>query len=298
MKYKIPTKKVGAFFLPVLGLGTWQMGGRYEADFTRDSEEINFVRQAFAAGLRHFDTAEIYAVGHSEELLGLALKHLPRQDVIVTSKVSGEHLNYNDVLKACRESLARLQTNYLDLYLIHAPSSSGVPLAETMKAMSRLYEEGLIRNIGVSNFDVNLLKEAVACAKYPIVNNQIHFSVGARGYEEDGTLAYCVQQAILVTAYRPVALGTPERTRGSLGKVGWQILSKIAGKYHRTAVQIALAWVLNQENTVTLVRTSNSEHLKENLGAVGFEFEPEDLKFLNEHFPKIPTMRPATSEKS
>jgi len=298
MQYRIPTKTAGSFTLPVLGLGTWQMGGRYDADTSRDQQEIDFIGQAFDAGIRHFDTAEVYAAGHSEELLGQAVKKLPREQLFITSKVSDEHLKYDQVISACRASLKRLGMDYLDLYLVHAPSARGIPLVETLKAMASLYESGLIKNLGVSNFNANLLAEAQATSKYKIVNNQIHFSVGARGYEEDGTLQYCQENGILVTAYRPVALGSPKRNRGSFGEDGWNMLSEIASKYQKTAVQVALNWVMSQVNTVVLVRTANADHLKENLGSLDFQLSAEDLNILQDKFPRISTMYPTPSQRA
>jgi len=298
MKSQIPTKNADSFKLPVLGLGTWQMGGRYDADTSRDREEIDFIGQAFEAGIRHFDTAEVYAAGHAEELLGQGLKKLPREQLFVTSKVSDNHLKSDQVISACRASLKRLGLDYLDLYLVHAPSAHGIPLVETLKAMASLYESGFIKNLGVSNFKANLLAEAQAASKYKIVNNQIHFSVGARGYEEDGTLAYCAEHGILVTAYRPVGLGSPKRSRGSFGEDGWNMLSEIAGRYQKTAVQIALNWIVSQVNTVALVRTANVDHLKENLGSLDFQLSTEDLIFLQDKFPRIATMYPTPSQRA
>lgn len=296
MKMQIPKKTVRDISLPVLGLGTWQMGGRYEPDFSRDREEIDFVKTAYELGIRHFDTAESYAAGHSEELLGRALRTLPRGQVFVTSKVSDTHLGYNDVLDACRKSLKRLGTEYLDLYLVHAPSTTGAPIKETLSGMAELIKQGLVRHIGVSNFDVKRLRDALQAGSVPIVCNQIHLSVAARDYLDDGTVDFCQRKKILVVAYRPLGLGG--RTRGSLPDTGWQILERVGKKYRKSAVQVALAWVLQQPGVVTLVRTMSAVHLTENLGAVGFRLENEDVEFLDAFFPRIPTMRPIPSQRA
>lgn len=280
---EIPKKQAGDFALPVLGLGTWRMGGVEERDFSNDDErDIAAIKAAIELGLTHIDTAEFYAAGHSEELVAQAIAGFDRENLFITSKVYPSHLRYDDVIKAAKKSLKRLGIRKLDLYLIHHPNP-GVPLSETMRAMDYLLENELTRFIGVSNFDVPLLQEAQSHTKYKIVNNQIHYSLLARGYEENGTLEYCCENKILVTAYRPVGKGDPNF-------LGHPLLGEIAKKYGKTPAQVAINWVINKPNIVALVKTSNIEHLKEDLGALGWRLLEEDEKELDEKFPRGETI--------
>src|SRR3989344_4832135 len=158
MKIPIKTLKNG-FSLPIYGMGLWQVGGRYESDTSKDNEEIENIHRAIGLGITHFDTAEKYAAGHAEEILGQAIKNIDRNKLIITTKVAKTNLAYKNVIAACKHSLQRLKTDYIDLYLIHAPNDE-VSIKETMKAMGDLIKQGLVRYIGVSNFTTLRLKEA------------------------------------------------------------------------------------------------------------------------------------------
>lgn len=271
---KIPTKKAGEFELPVLGLGTWRVGGDYkrDPDFD-DAQAIKVIRQAISLGIAHIDTAEMYAGGYAEELIAKAIKKFDRKKLFITSKVLPRNLHYKNVIKAIQGSLKRLQLKHLDLYLIHAPNPD-IPLKETMQAMDFLLDKGLTRYIGVSNFDWKLIEEAQRYTKHKIVTNQIHYNLNAREYETDGTIDYCAEHEILVTAYRPYG-GT---LRGAVNEEALQNLTK---KYQKTYAQIAINWVIGKPNVVALFKTVNSEHLKENLGALGWELGKEDRRLLD-----------------
>lgn len=287
----IPLKKAGGFELPVLGLGTWLMGGRYTHDpFNDDARDVAAIKVAIEMGITHIDTAEIYAGGHAEELVGQAIRDFDRSKLFITSKVSGDNLSYDRVMASARESLERLGIDQLDLYLIHWPNS-GFEIKETMRAMDDLVLQGLIMHIGVSNFNAQEMVEAQAALRQAqgkpgglrIVNNQINYSLPARGHEQAGTLDFAAKNNILITAYRPLAKGEFSHTEE-------KILKKLAEKYQKTPLQIALNWVINKPNIVALVKTSNIDHLKEDLGALGWELEREDEKYLDDNFPKGPTM--------
>lgn len=283
MTIKLPIKKAGNLELPILGLGTWQMGGRFRKNpFNNDKRDINAIKGAINLGLFHIDTAEVYANGHAERLIAKAIKDIPREKIFITSKVDSDHLRYDDVIKACQGSLQRLGIKKLDLYLIHGPNQS-YPLKETMGAMDYLLENELTSYIGVSNFHVPLLQEAQSYTKYKIVNNQIHYNLAARAYEENGTLKYCAEHDILVTAYSPIAKAESWFVKNVL-------LQKMSEKYSKTPIQTALNWVINKPNIVALVKSSNIEHLKEDLGAMGWRLKSEDERELDEKFPKGETM--------
>ncbi len=190
--------------LPKIGFGTWRIGGEGSPDPSQDARSLAALGSALELGYTHFDTAEAYAAGHAEELLGQAIRSsgVSRSDLFITSKVSPEHLGYADVLRACRSSLHRLEMDYLDLYLIHWPGR--VPLADTFRALNQLVNEGRVRHLGISNFNLKLLQEAVALSDTPLFTNQVSYSLPDRTSVENGVLAYCQEHDILLTAYSPV----------------------------------------------------------------------------------------------
>lgn len=278
---KIPTKKLkNDFELPVYGLGTWQMGGRDERDLANDDRaDIEAIKQAIARGITHIDTAEIYANGHSEELISIALKEskTKRGDIFLVSKVPSEHQGYEGVLNACKKSLDRLGVQYLDLYLLHDYDSL-FPLNETMRAMVELKDKGLIKNIGVSNFGIEHLKEAQSYCKYPIVCNQVHYNLRVREIEKSGLLKYCQDNDIMIVAYRPT-------DKGKLFNTKFELVSELCKKYNKTFPQVAINWLVSQPNVVTLAKTRNLGHLEENLGALNWSMEFEDIENLRNNFP-------------
>ena len=202
----VPWKSLkNGFAIPVLGQGTWRMGGVDTPDTANDDADIAAIRRGIATGLCHIDTAEMYAGGHAEELVGIAMKGqgIRRADYFLTDKVWKTHLRYDDVLRAAEASLKRLGTDYIDLYLIHQVNPD-VPEEETIRAMNRLKREGVIRHIGVSNFSEERLKRAQAASDAPIVANQLHYNLRIREIEQSGLLDYCRSQDIMVIAWRPL----------------------------------------------------------------------------------------------
>ena len=163
----------------MLGLGTWEVGGRMSRDTSRDAEAITAIKKAIELGYTHIDTAEMYGGGHSEELVGLAINDFDRDSLFITTKVLPEHLRYKDVIKSAEGSLKRLKTDYIDLYLIHIPNPK-IPIKETMQAMDLLLSQQKIRFIGVSNFSCQQLKEAQGSTENKIVNNQIEYNLLTR----------------------------------------------------------------------------------------------------------------------
>src|SRR3990172_9382594 len=145
--------------IPVLGLGTYGMGGGMSPSYSQDEKIVNAIRTAIVLGYTHIDTAEMYASGHTEELVGRAIKDFNRADLLIATKVKPANLRYQDVLAALQGSLKRLDTEYVDLYLIHWPNSS-IPLEETFRALNELVARGQARRLGVSNFSLNELKRA------------------------------------------------------------------------------------------------------------------------------------------
>jgi diketogulonate reductase-like aldo/keto reductase len=274
----IPTKKLkNGFVMPVLGIGTWYMGGGFLPDSSNDEQDIKALKTAIDLGITHIDTAELYGNGHSEELIGKAIKGYDRAKLFITSKVFRDHLKYEDVLKSFNKSLKRLGTSYLDLYLIHAPNE-GIQLKETIKALDELKEKGLTREIGVSNFSVDQLKEAQSFTKNRIVINQIHYNLAYQDLQD--VVDYCQQNDVFITAYRPVE-------RGVLTRPGIKVLDEMCDKYKKTPAQIALNWLISQDNILTISKTSTVDHLKENLGALNWQMKKNDIEKLRNEFPDV-----------
>jgi diketogulonate reductase-like aldo/keto reductase len=275
---KIPIKKLNSGFeMPVFGLGTWGMGGRYFRDpFNNDKADIIAIREAVKSGISHIDTAEMYAGGHAEELVGKAIADFDREKLFLVSKVSPEHFRFDDVKRSCEKSLKRLEVGYLDLYLLHHPNHS-IPIKETMKAMNELLDQGLVKNIGVSNFNKESFDEAQAVSKNKIAANQVHYNLRVREAEISGLVAHHRKNDVMLIAWRPIE-------KGMLAKDDSGVLEEIAAKYKKTRIQVAINWLILQENVVTLSKSTSPEHLRENLGAVGWQMEKADAEKLKEKF--------------
>lgn len=266
--------------IAAIGLGTWRMGGSMSPDHTQDIEMVEAIRYAVELGMNHIDTAEIYGAGHSEELVGRAIKVFPRDDVFIATKVWYTNLRYDDVLRSCERSLKRLGLKYIDLYMIHWPNER-IPVSETMRAMEKLYKDGKIRYIGVSNFSSRLVEEAQSSlSTTEIVANQVEYGLHNRSIEED-LLPYCERNGITITAYSPLGQGRlamelKARTRRT------EILQELASRYMKTPIQIALNWVIWRESVITIPKASKKEHLEENAGAAGWRLTPSDYQALSE----------------
>jgi len=273
----IPVKTLAnGFSMPVYGMGTWLIGGKREVDTSRDEDEIATLRAAIDLGVTHFDTAESYAAGHSEEILGQAIRGYKRERLLIATKVSGQNQAYNNLIQAAHASLARLNTPYIDLYMLHEFPSPGISIKDTMAALDSLVDSGLVKNIGVSNFTPRRLLEAQKYTKNKIVYNQVHYNVQFREAETAGVLAYCQAHDILLDAWRPLQKGTLPHAA---------LIDELSRKYNKTANQIMLNWLISQDNVVTIAKTSSLAHLKENLGAIGWALDPQDIERIRVEFP-------------
>lgn len=238
-----------------MGLGTWGLTGKRCRDI---------VRRAVELGYRHIDTAEIYG-NHSE--IGEAIRHFPRSGIFLTSKVWTNHLRHSDVIEACNRTLRELKTDYLDLYLIHWPSSE-VPHEETFAAMRELVSDGKVRSVGVSNFAENHLRDALRVAGDMVMVDQMEFH--PRCYQKD-LLEFCKDHGLVVTAYSPLG-------RGNI--LGDEVIREIAEKYHRTPAQVCLRWGL-QKGVVVIPKAGSEGHLRENLDVFDWEISKDDMRRLD-----------------
>lgn len=259
--------------LPKIGFGTWQIGGGSSANPKLDGASLTAIRAALEIGYTHFDTAEMYGAGHAEELLGQAIRELRvnRESLFITSKVLPSHLQYEQVLRACENSLRRLQQmDYIDLYLIHWPQM-GMRLEDTFRALNKLVRDGKVKHLGVSNFNLKLLKESQSFSETPILTNQVPYSLSDRSYVKNGVLEYCRQNDVLLTAYEPLDKGNLRATHA---------LDAVARTHRATIFQIALAWLIHQPCVITIPMSLNPQHIRENFDAADIELSDEEMALL------------------
>jgi len=266
--------------IPVLGLGTWGIGGFSAKSTEGDDGAITALRLGLDLGMRFIDTAEIYARGHSEEVVAKAIGH-NRNSVFLATKVSAEHLSYDGVLKSCNASLKRLDTTYIDLYQVHWPNPR-IPISVTMKAMERLVKDGKIRYIGVSNFSAKQTREAQeALSSQDLASNQVEYSLTERSIEND-LLPYADQERITIIAYSPLARGLIPAQASSEHQ--WRLIDEIASKYNKTRNQVALNWLIAKGPVVAIPKASNLKHVQENAGAQGWRMLNDDAEALSKAF--------------
>ena len=259
--------------IPILGFGTYKIED--------DAAALNSVREAIKAGYRHIDTASFYK---NEENVGNGiregLKHtgLKRKDIFVTTKVWNTEQGYENTLNAFSNSLQRLNMDYVDLYLIHWPVTKDyadtwqIRIKETWKAMEKLYSEGKIKAIGVSNFLVHHLEELMsACEIKPMVN-QIEFHPG---HNQKETVEFCKKHGIVVEAWSPLGRGVILEN---------EFLSEIAKRYNKTIAQICIRWII-QQDIAALPKSVTRERIKSNFKVFDFKLSQEDMD-------KITNMKP------
>jgi diketogulonate reductase-like aldo/keto reductase len=254
--------------VPEIGLGTWKYRGGVEP-----------LRRGIELGAYLIDTAEIY---RTEDVVGQAIRGM-RERVFLATKVSGEHLRYDQVLRAADASLRLLGTEVIDLYQIHWPNAR-VPLKETMQAMETLVDRGQVRYIGVSNFYLPELRAAqAAMTKYPIVANQVLYNLNRREIERD-LLPYCQEQGITILAYTPLddgRLATVSRFRHNQSM---RVLQEVAAETHQTLAQVALNWCTVHPNVIAIPKSNGVERTVENCQASGWRLTPAQLQKLDEVF--------------
>jgi diketogulonate reductase-like aldo/keto reductase len=263
--------------IPKIGFGMWRIGGDSYPDPSLDSASLTALRSALEAGYTHFDTAEGYASGHSEELLGRAIHETStqREKLFITTKISPEHLAYDQVLRSCENSLRRIGVDYVDLYLIHWPPRSGQSLEDSFRALNKLVREGKVKHLGVSNFNLKLLKQAQSLSETPILTDQVPYRLPDRAYVENGVLEYCQQNDILLTAYSPVKFRNLTVNK---------IVKAIAEAHSATSFQIALAWLVAQPRVITIPMSYNPQHIRENFEAAEIELTEKEFEALGSSY--------------
>lgn len=258
------------FDIPVIGQGGMGIGGRFSRDETHDQEHVDALRYGIDCGMTLIDTAEVYAEGHSEELVGKAVQGV-RDKIFLTTKTSPENLRFDDVLIAAEGSLRRLGADHIDLYQIHWPNPS-IRIDETIRAMEQLVRQGKIRYIGVSNFSLHQLKQAQsALTSNMLVSQQQEYNLFDRSVEDE-ILPYCQKQDILFIAYSPLDQGIKWSPKKA------DLLQKFAEKYDKTINQIALNWLIRHDNVVAIPKSVNRSHIMENAMAGDFQLAENEYQ--------------------
>ena len=241
--------------IPALGLGTWRMKG---------PTCRRAVATALDCGYRHIDTAQMYG---NERQVGAAISGaaVDRDEVFLTTKLAMSNRDHDSVIESTETSLRKLQTDSVDLLLIHQPNR-GVALEETLGAMDELVDDGLVDHIGVSNFGVERLHSACEIADAPILTNQVMYHPF---WDQSTVLDYCHIHDIMLTAYSPLANG---------GAVSDPLLSEIGARYDKTPAQVAFRWLIQQENVSTIPKSTSPEHIEANLAVFDFELTDEEMR--------------------
>ena len=239
--------------IPSIGLGTWELRGRTCA---------RIVEQAVKLGYRHFDTAQIYE-NEREVGEGVRASGVKRDELFVTTKVWTTHFAPNELERSTKESLVKLRMPYVDLLLLHWPNPH-VPLPETLGALARVKQAGLARHIGVSNFTVALIEEAVAASPEPLACDQVEYHPYL---DQTKVREACARHQMALVAYSPVAKGRVKNDR---------TLARIAERYGKSAAQVCLRWLV-QQDVCAIPRTSRIERLSENIDIFDFALEDDEM---------------------
>ena len=240
--------------IPAIGLGTWELRGRACA---------RLVEQALKLGYRHIDTAQVYE-NEREVGEGLRASGVRREEVFVTTKVWTTHFAPNDLERSTKDSLAKLRLSEIDLLLLHWPNPQ-VPLSETLGALARVKQLGMVRHIGVSNFTVALIDEAVAACPEPLACDQVEYHPYL---DQTKVREACARHGMALVAYSPVARG---RIKDDA------TLTRIGRAHGKTAAQVCLRWLV-QQNVAAIPRTSRIERLSENIDIFDFALSDEEME--------------------
>lgn len=252
-------RTAGGAEIPVLGFGTYNLYG----DTCRQA-----VRDAVEMGYRHVDTAEFYD-NHRPVGEGIAEASVPRQEIFLTTKVWKTHLEGDQVHDVVRTALADLDVDYINLLLVHWPNEA-VPIEETMRAMNELQREGAVRHVGVSNFSVDQLDEAMDASQTPIVTNQVRYDPRT---DQRELLEFAIESGVLLSAYSPLGKGDILEE---------PLLRTIGDRYDKSPAQVALRWLIQQPNVLAIPKAESRDHRFENLQVFDFELTAEEMRSIFE----------------
>ena len=268
----------GGETLPVLGQGTWRMGD----DVSKRKTEVAALRLGIDLGMTLIDTAEMYANGGAEKVVGEAIAGR-RDQVFIVTKFYPQNATRERMAAACDRSLRRLDVEQIDLYLLHWPSE--VPLKETLAGFEDLLQAKKIRYAGVSNFDVDGMTELgrVKNGLEHIVTNEVLYNLERRGIEWD-LLPWMRKRHRPVIAYSPVEEGLLTHPH--------PVLKRVAERHDATPAQVALAWVIREDGVIAIPKAADPKHVRENRGAADIKLTKRDLEELDESFPPAEGKKP------
>jgi diketogulonate reductase-like aldo/keto reductase len=269
-----------AFDVPIIGQGTWKMGAAGDR-----ADEVAALRRGIELGLTHIDTAEMYGNGLAEQMIAEAIADLPRDQLFIVSKVLPQNATYKGTIAACEASLARLRTDYLDVYLLHWRGR--YPLGETLRAFEDLVDAGKIKALGVSNFDLSDLDEARGLLRrHPIACNQVLYHLGER-YIENQLLDYCGRHGIALVGYSPLGSGRFPRADSPGGRT----LAAVAARHGAdcTPHRVALAFLTRRAPLFAIPKAGHGAHAEDNAAALKLVLTDEDLAEIDRAFPRRAT---------
>ena len=260
--------------IPALGQGTWEMG----EDPVKHDQELEALRYGIEHGMTLIDTAEMYGEGKAEQLVGEAIRGYDRSKLYLVSKVYPWNAGREHIFTSCEQSLKRLGTNYLDLYLLHWRGD--VPLQETVSCMEELVQQGLIRHWGVSNFDVSDMDELMAAGGRNCVTDQVLYHLGSRGVEYD-LMPWLKKHGMLTMSYSPLVRTVELRKR----IVTHPSVKKVAADHHMTETQVMLAFLIHDPTVFAVPKASTIEHVKMNCAVLDVELGESEYAMLSDAFP-------------
>lgn len=266
-------------------LGTWKMGGDVTPNPLNDDErDVEAIQYAISQGITHIDTSESYAGGKAEILVGQATKAFKRNEFFIATKVREYNLNYQNLINSCKNSLIRLNLDYIDLFYIHKQNPS-ISIEETCKALNYLLEVGLVRNIGLSNVGISTISKFQKLIVKPIFAVQNQLNLVCRESQKKGVISYCKSEGIKFIAWRPILLSFPGATDPNYSKGTFEIIDYLSEKYNKTNTQIVARWVMQHENVSLLFKSSNKTHIDEILDCQNFFLSSSDWELLDVSFP-------------
>lgn len=253
-----------------VGIGTWGIGGSWEADYDNDQQGIDGIRYCVSKGQNHIDSGQIYGAGHTDEVIGQAIKTLKREDLFITDKVWETHVAKGKVKIAVDTMLKKLGTDYIDMLYIHKPWED-FPWREAVPQINELIDKGVVRHFGVSNFNLEHMQETVKLSKHPIAANQLYYNALRKQDIDNKVKDFCKKHGIQIIAYRPLERGEVLKN---------EVVRSIAKAHNASASQIALAWLIQQGMWVIPMAT-DPQYIDENIKSVDIKLSAKEIAQLD-----------------
>jgi diketogulonate reductase-like aldo/keto reductase/predicted transcriptional regulator len=272
----LPIRKIRERIVPVIGIGTWGIGGyATQNPYTRVVEEVDNLRYALGTGMTYIDISHAYGAGYGLPIIAKTIANYSREDLFINAKIGYQVKKLSDVEKMVDRYLSELKIDYLDQIMIHSPLAIDLPIRDVIKEMERMAEIGKAKYLAVANFNIEQLKEAQAASKYGISAHELHYNLMIRANEENGVIDYCRKEKIMLIAYQPLR-------RGFLAGIEDDTLRSLAQKYDKTQSQIILNWMASKEYLMFLVKATRGSHINENVAALGWKMDKKDYKLLDD----------------